>query len=263
VQVLVRGVGDVGSAVAHTLWTAGYGVILHDAPLSGTTRRRMAFADALFDGSATLAGVTGVLVEDVGRLDAHLARHDAIPIVVTDFRSLVGWLRPEVLVDARMRKRAVPEDQRDLAPFTVGLGPNFVAGGNIHVAIETSWEGLGGIVVAGRTRALAGEPRELGGHGRDRYVYAPQAGVFRTTATIGDLVRAGDLLASIDAAPLYAPLDGAVRGLTHDGVPVSAKTKVIEVDPRGAAAVVAGLGERPKRIADGVLTAIRSKQSDT
>lgn len=48
--VLVRGVGDIGSAVANHLFTDGYCVVIHDEPLPTTTRRRMAFADAVFDG---------------------------------------------------------------------------------------------------------------------------------------------------------------------------------------------------------------------
>jgi len=53
VCVLVRGVGDIGSAVAHRLFTAGCEVIIHDDPQPATTRRGMAFADAIFDGWQT------------------------------------------------------------------------------------------------------------------------------------------------------------------------------------------------------------------
>jgi xanthine dehydrogenase accessory factor len=70
-------------------------------------------------------------------------------------------------------------------------------------------------------------------------------------------VASGEIVARIGDVPLPAPLAGALRGLTRDGVPVAVGTKVIEVDPRGPAAVVKGLGERPNRIAEGVLRAIR------
>ncbi|MBV8120640.1 MAG: xanthine dehydrogenase, partial [Alphaproteobacteria bacterium] len=55
---------------------------------------------------------------------------------------------------------------------------------------------------------------------------------------------------------LRAPIGGVLRGLTRSGVGVPARTKVIEVDPRGDPAKVLGLGERPRRIAEGVLSAI-------
>ena len=47
-----------------------------------------------------------------------------------------------------------------------------------------------------------------------------------------------------------APLDGMIRGLTRDGIPVTMKTKIVEVDPRGANAEAWGIGERPRRIAE-------------
>jgi hypothetical protein len=41
---LVRGVGDIGSAVAHLVFRKGYAVVRHDEPAPTTTRRDMAFA---------------------------------------------------------------------------------------------------------------------------------------------------------------------------------------------------------------------------
>src|SRR6266536_1883816 len=69
---LVRGVNDVGSAVAHALFRAGYGVVLHDGPSPATSRRGMAFADAVFDGEGILAGVRACRLDDLAQLAAAL-----------------------------------------------------------------------------------------------------------------------------------------------------------------------------------------------
>ena len=63
VRVLIRGVGEIGSAVARRLFIAGHAVVVHDGEQPTTTRRGMAFADAVFDGHATLDGVTAVRVD--------------------------------------------------------------------------------------------------------------------------------------------------------------------------------------------------------
>jgi xanthine dehydrogenase accessory factor len=60
----------------------------------------------------------------------------------------------------------------------------------------------------------------------------------------------------VESTSLFAPLAGVLRGLTRDGVPVTVHTKVIEVDPRGASAEVRGIGDRPRRIAEGVVAAL-------
>ena len=256
VAALVRGVGDIGSAVAHRLFSDGYAVAIHDSPQPATTRRRMAFADAVFDGAARLDGVEARRAADLDMVKALMAR-DVVAILVGPFSDLLEAIKPEILVDARMRKRAIPEIQRGSAALTIGLGPNFDAGVTCDVAIETSWDALGNVVYAGAPLPLAGEPRELGGHARDRYVYAPCEGMFRTRVEIGDRVEQGQPLAMIGETVLSAPVSGVLRGLTHDGVPVTARTKVIEVDPRGRAAEVAGISERPRKIATGVADAIR------
>jgi xanthine dehydrogenase accessory factor len=155
-----------------------------------------------------------------------------------------------------MRKRTMPEEQRALAPLVVGLGPNFTAGGNVHVAVETSYEDLGRVIRDGGTLPLRGEPRPIAGKGRERYVYAPVSGRFEGLRGIATPVRAGDPVARIGGTILAAPIDGAVRGLARSGIAVAVGAKVVEIDPRGPEAVTGGIGERPRRIAQGVVEAL-------
>jgi xanthine dehydrogenase accessory factor len=254
--VLVRGSGDVGSAVAVVLHRAGIGVAIHEVAAPSAPRRGMAFADAVFDGETSLDGLVARRVDDVASL-AQTVASGSIPVTTAPLDDVLAALAPDVLVDARMRKRAVPEPQLHLAPLTIGMGPNVVAGETTHLAIETQWgEHLGAVLEAGATRALGGEPRSFEGHGRDRFVYAPVDGVLRTAARIAQRVSAGEVVATVGDEPLHAPLDGILRGLTHDGVEVAAGTKVVEVDPRGDVSKVTGLGARPRRIGEGVLRAI-------
>ena len=258
--VLVRGCGDVGSAVACVLFKAGYAVVLHDSAQPATTRRSMAFADAMFDGSTELEGVRGIKFDYVLEVKAASDRSDAVAVTAVELPQLLAVLRPDVLVDARMRKHDQPESQITLAPFTIGLGPNFVAGETVHVAVETGWnENLGKVIHKGATRPLEGEPQTIAGHARDRYVYAPVAGIFKTAQQIGNKITAGQEVARIGNAILCAPISGMLRGLTHDSVPVRERTKVIEVDPRGDAAQIIGIAKRPRQIAAGVMEALNER----
>ena len=256
--VIVRGLGDIGSAVAHLLFREGYGVVIHDDPRPATTRRGMAFADAAFDGQAELDGVRAVRTDGAGEIARALERRNAVPVHVGPLGTLLAGLGHQVLIDARVRKRAAPEVQVGRAELTIAMGPALVAGLHAHVVVETSWDALGAVITEGASLPLAGEPRAIAGHARDRYVYAPVDGVLRTKARIGDAVRRGEEVARVGDTALLAPLDGVLRGLTHDDVPIAAGTKVIEVDPRGRVDEVRGIGERPRRIAEGVLSAMRA-----
>jgi len=254
-RVLIRGSGDVGSAVAHRLLHSGHEVVIHDVALPAAPRRGMAFADAIFDGACELDGVRARRVE---LEELCSPRRDEVLVSAEEqLDDVLAVVKPDVLVDARMRKREQPGTQRGLARLTIGLGPNFVAGETADLAIETQWgDELGAVVAQGPTKPLGGEPRAFEGHARDRFVYAPVGGVIRTQAQIAQRVAAGETVATIGDEPLRAPLDGILRGLVHDGVPVAAGAKVLEVDPRGDLSKVFGIGPRPRRIAEGVLEAM-------
>src|SRR6267154_381398 len=118
--VLVRGVGDVGSAVAAVLFRAGYAVALHDEPVPAAPRRGMAFADAVFDGSATLGGLTAVRINTASELRHSLTVDDMLPVTTAPVADVIDAATWSAVIDARMRKRAVPEIQRGLAPLTIG-----------------------------------------------------------------------------------------------------------------------------------------------
>ncbi|MHB8776135.1 MAG: hypothetical protein ACYC6R_00025 [Anaerolineales bacterium] len=262
-RILVRGANDVGSAVAHRLFMAGYAVIIHEIPQPATARRRMSFTDAVFDGQALLNGVTAHHTNDLHLIDSLLNEHAVIPVTVENIYNVIEHTQPQVLIDARMRKHRQPDPQLDLASLTIGLGPNFIAGETTHLAIETArGEALGRIISKGATSPLQGEPQSIAGHARDRYVYSYEAGTFYTSHQIGDSVQRGEEIARLNTVPLYAPIAGILRGLTHDGVPVGLHTKVIEVDPRTQGSQISGIGERPARIAESVITAIQSWEAD-
>lgn len=250
---MIRGVNDVASAAALALFRTGFAVLMLEAPAPTVSRRGQSFADAMFDAVATLEGVTARRIADPAAWRAAGARE--LVLSAAAFPEYLGDLDAAVLVDARMRKRAVPEDQRGLAPLVIGLGPNFVAGGNVDIGIETAWgDALGQVIESGPTGAFAGEPKPIGGYGRERYVYAPAAGVFRTDRAIGDAVGEGDIVGQLDDAPVTAPKTGRLRGLVRSGVAVTVGAKLVEVVPEGAR--VFGLGERPARIAQGVAEAV-------
>lgn len=254
---LVRGSNDIASAVALALGREGFVVLLAEASAPAVTRRGQSFADAAFDGTETLEGVSAHLIDDPVPWAQH-ASAGTIALTLRLLDDFAAALAPAIWVDARMRKRAVPEEQRGRAPLVIGLGPNFVAGGNVDLAIETAWgDTLGKVIEAGPTSVLADEPKPIGGYGRERYVYVPVTGTFRTRLRIGDSVAEGETVARIDETPVAAPKTGILRGLVRDGVPVKQGMKVVEVAPAGAK--VFGVGERAAAIAAGVSAALRAR----
>lgn len=254
--VLIFGLSDVASAVAHRLVQAGLPCLLVESNEPTAHRRGMAFADAFWDATTTLAGIT---CERQQTLEDWWDARGTKPLGLITTEPTLPHPNTPVIVDARMRKRSAPADQRHLGPHVIGLGPGMIAGVNCHLAVETSWTDLGRVIPSGPTLPLAGEPRSIDGYGRDRLVYAPAASRWQTDLQIGALVEPGTLVGYVGITPLHAPIAGILRGLTRSGVGVNAGTKLIEVDPRNTPALAFGLGERPQRIAEGVFAAIQMR----
>jgi xanthine dehydrogenase accessory factor len=216
----------------------------------------MAYIDALFDGSTILNGVEARLVADLQAVRACWASGEAIPLVTVPEDLLVSQFRFDAAVDATLRRNRILPDLREYATVSVGLGPGYIPGQNCHIAIETQWGPSMGDVLLDRPAAdRAGGPRALAGVGRERFVSAPVAGQWRTTASIGQAVRANEIVGRVGGLMLFAPIDGHLRGIAHDGVEVVAGQWIVEVDPREQPDVF-GLGERPQAIASGVLKAL-------
>ena len=254
--VLILGCGDVGSAVAHRLFSQGYRVMLHDAPRPSWPRRGMALVDAAYKGEATLAGVTAKRWTEAP-LDGKLERlADHIPLLSSSLAEVLQRSCPGIIVDARMRKHETTDVLVDLAALTIGLGPGFVAGVHADVVIETAWGHLGRVIREGCALPVSGGPRRIQGYGRKRIIYSSVAGTWHSTRCIGERVEAGDFLGMVDDVAAHAPLDGILRGLSADGADIRINAKVAEVDTRGDPSLAFGIGERPTRIADGVYRAV-------
>jgi xanthine dehydrogenase accessory factor len=252
----VLGGGDVGSAVAHLLFRCGVSVLISERTRSGHARRGMAFTDALFEGRAMLEGVAAQYVADVGAVEQCWREARAIPMVTLPESLLTAAIHFDVLVDATMRRESIRTDLRAMAPCVIGLGPGYEPGRNCHTAIETQWGATLGHVLRDRSAAArTGGPRPLDGIARERFLAAPLPGVWRTDAVLGQPVHAGDVLGRLGEQTMLAPISGHLRGLTHDGVEVMAGQRLVEVDPRELPEI-AGLGERPLAIAQGVVAAL-------
>ncbi len=258
-QVLVLGGGDVGSAVAHALYQRGDRVLLCDRNQSAHARRGMAYTDALFEGRASLEGVEARLCATISEVRQCWKAGDAIPICTQPDDLLLREEGFDVVVDASMRRDPARPDRRGFAGCVIGLGPGYVPGSNCHVAVETQWGPQLGVVLVDRPAAArSGGPRPLAGVGRERFVSAPISGRWETTAGLGKAVTEGQAIGRIGEAVVTAPLSGYLRGLSRDGVDVSAGQRIVEVDPRPDPQVF-GRGERPMRIARGVVQVLEMR----
>lgn len=253
---LIKSASDIGSAVAHRLKGAGYRPILLESPTPNATRRLMSFAGAVHDGTAELEGLVARRCADAEEALALASEPGVVPLLVVDLDAPLP-LPADVLVDARMRKRREPPVQIGEARLVIGIGPGFRAGVHCHAVIESNWgEHLGAVFSEGASEPYTGKHRRIAGLGRERYLYAPRAGTFRSELNVLAPIHEGDTVGWVDDAPLRAEAGGILRGLAWSGLAVEAGAKLAEIDPTSDPANCRGIASRPARIATGVLEAM-------
>jgi xanthine dehydrogenase accessory factor len=215
----------------------------------------VSFASAVYEGSITVEGVTARLVRSAGEA-LEVARSGDVAVLVDPDAREALTLRPEVLVDAIMAKRNLGT-RADDAAIVIGLGPGFVAGGDVHLVVETArGHNLGRVIAVGSAEPDTGMPGSILGYARERVLWSPADGVFLGLRRIGEPVRVGDGVARVGDALVYAGVGGVLRGLLHDGLTVRAGEKVGDVDPRGVPEYCTTISDKARAVAGGVLEGI-------
>ncbi|WP_035714514.1 hypothetical protein [Azorhizobium doebereinerae] len=258
---VVLGTNDVASAVAHRLFHAGYGVVLSRDPTQPVLRRSLSFDDALVTGFSEVMGLSARPAHALVEVLRGFTERGGVMVTAMELGDLLCLGLIDLLVDARLRMRGLKVDIRPFARLTIGLGPGFTAGRHVDVAVETAPEAIG-VLRDGSTLPAHGRSTPLAGAGRERFARAPCAGLWTSSAAIGDRVTRDEVIGLCDDQPVAAPLTGHLRGLVRGGVDVPAELKLAEVDPRlGAEPSWLNPGERALRIADATLDAVRTMEA--
>ncbi len=255
ILVLVRGGGDLGSGTAHRLHQAGFRVGVSELPQPTVIRRAVAFASAVYEGSVEVEGVVAKLATDLNEARI-LLQQDIVPVVIDVAGDVLPKLEPHVVVDARLAKRNLGTRITDAA-IVVGLGPGFRAGQDVHAVIETNrGHNLGRVILHGNAQPDTHVPGLVLGYGRERVVWAPCAGFFRTLLQIGCHVEAGQVVAMVSEHPVRTGISGVLRGILQDGLWVQEGQKVGDVDPRSVVEHCFTISDKSRAVGGAVLEAI-------
>ncbi len=253
--ILIKGAGDIATGIAVRLKNSGMQVVMTEIAIPTTVRRSVAFSRAVYEGSAVVENITAGLVLDFAQIPAVLQR-DEIPVLIDPRCEVLKSIHFDAVVDSILAKKNLSTYPTQ-APVVIGIGPGFSVPQDCHCVIETQrGHDLGRCIYQGCAAKNTGIPGEIGGYTVERLLRAPCDGIFHPILAIGDAVKAGQTVALVDDQPVTAQIDGIVRGLLQDNVPVKAGMKSGDIDPRGCYEHCFTVSDKARAVGGGVLEAI-------
>ena len=253
--VYIRGAGDLASGIAVRLYRAGFSIVMSELPVPSSVRRSVCFSEAVRLGEASVEGILARRAE-TKKAAMDIVAAGSIAVLPDPDGKICRSLQPAAEVDAILAKRNTGTTMED-APVVIGVGPGFTAGTDCHAVIETKrGHTLGRVLYTGSAIPNTGIPGNIGGFTIERVLRAPQDGIFHPERTFGDLVKRGEQVANVDGMPVYAEIDGMIRGMLQDGIFVSKGMKSGDIDPRGRSADYTTVSDKALAVGGGVLEAI-------
>lgn len=254
-RVLVRGGGDLSSAVIQKLYRCGFDVLVCELPSPKVVRRTVAYSNAVYEGSYTVEGIEAVLIAKVDEIEICLNKRQ-IPVSILPESELMAYFEPDIFVDTTLSKKKVNYDI-NYASTVIGIGPTIEAGVDAHVVIETCrGHDLGRLIFEGFAKENTHVPGSIEGFTHERVLRAPCDGVMKTSFRIGDFVEKGETVVTVGDMPVKAEISGVLRGLIHGSVTITKGLKVGDIDPRGNTHYCFTISDKGRNIAGGVLEAI-------
>lgn len=251
---VIKGAGDLASGVASRLYRAGFQVIMTDLKEPTVIRRKVAFAEAVYEGVTQVEGITGRLCSEKDY--QHVLAKGEIPVLVDPEAKIINYIKPQVVIDAILAKKNTGT-KSNLAPVVIALGPGFIAPDDAHAVIETKrGHYLGRVLYQGSAQPNTGIPGDIMGKTEERVLRAPCGGVFCSFVEIGDLVKKGQIIGEVDQVPVLSSLDGMVRGLLRSGLIVHTSMKIGDVDPRGEQDYCFTISDKARALGGAVLEAM-------
>ncbi len=255
--VLVKGGGDVASGVIYRLFKAGFKVLFTEVERPLAVRRLVSFCEAIYKGRWEVEGITAQRIQDINEAKK-IWENGKVPGLVDPQARAVRLLKPMVLVDATLAKVNLGTHISQ-APLTIGIGPGFEAGVDVHVVVETMrGHDVGRVITKGSALPNTGFPEPVMGYTVERVLRASKDGVWIPKREIGDLIKEGEIVGFIGDSPVITRIGGVIRGLLYPGLHVKKGLKIGDVDPRGDRDACFKISDKALAVGGGVLEAIFS-----
>lgn len=258
--VVIRGGGELATAIAHRLHNTGYQVLMLEKAAPSAIRRTIVYAEAIYEGEKRVERLTCYRADNLHDAEKMLTDGKMVIMVDPD-ASCLAQLKPRLLVDAIYAKRNMGT-YKNMADFTLAVGPGFTAGKDVTCVVETTrGHNLGRLIYEGQALPEK-ETVELRALMRASHsINSPCDGVLENGHPLSYIVKKDETIARLNMAgggflDIKSPVEGVLRGLLHDGAAVRTGMKIAEIDPSTRPANCTTISAKSRCVSGSVLEAI-------
>lgn len=234
---VIRGGGDLATGVAFSLYKAGFKIIILETQFPSSIRRKVSLSEAIYDKHAKVEDIEALLCDNIETaLNIIETKNYNIPVLIDPSCNCLSKIKPYFLIDSIIAKKNLGL-KKDMAKYTIALGPGFTASKDCDIVIETMrGHSLGKMYLQGEAIANTGIPGNMGGKSKERVIHADNDGIIENIKDIGDFVYKDEIIAYITDKDIKnkvtATFDGLIRGLIRNGYKVKKGLKIADIDPR-------------------------------
>lgn len=255
--IIIRGGGDIATGIAYRLFQAGFKVVITELSEPTVVRRKVAFAQAVYEEQVVVENVRSKLVKDKDSIFGSLIE-DFIPVLIDEKGECIKNSNCMAVIDATLAKKNIGTSMV-MAPIVIGVGPGFTAGVDVHAVVET-YEGeniMGKVIFSGSALPDTGVPGAvINGYADERVIRANDTGRIQLIKDIGAIVKEGEPLAKINDSIVKARISGIIRGMIQNDCYVTNKLKIGDIDPRPKKNLCYTISDKARAIGGGVLEAV-------
>jgi len=229
--IIIRGGGDLATGIVQKFFRCGFNILILETDTPTAIRRNVSLCEAVYDGEKTVEDITCRKIETIDEIE-NCFKEKIVPLLIDPEGKCIDKLKPKAVIDAIIAKRNLGTN-KNMADITIALGPGFLAGADVDCVIETlRGNDLGRLIFSGKAKADTKTPGEVAGESFKRVIHSPGEGIIIHKKSIGDIVKKGDIILTVGAVDVTAPIDGVLRGLIREGLSIKEKTKIADIDPR-------------------------------
>ncbi len=253
--VIIRGAGDLATGIGYRLFMSGFNVIFLETEKPTVVRRKVAFANAVYEKEVIIEGVRGKLA-NTKEETMDLLKRKILPVMVDPQCKFIKEFKPKIVVDAILAKKNLGT-HRNMADIVIGVGPGFKAGIDVDAVIETKrGHMLGRVLLEGEAEPNTGIPGNIKGYTKERVLRSSKDGHIKVIKDIGHMVKKGEVVATVDGVEVEAKIGGIVRGMIRDNSYVTIGMKIGDIDPRGEVKYCNLISDKSRAVGGGVLEAM-------